>query len=710
MDVIRKLLVITLAGCMMMGFTAAAQADVPSYSTEQARQGEDSFNKYCVSCHGANLTDGSFGPPLAGKPFQGRWAGRSMEELFGYLRAAMPPGLTGQISNSGYISLMAYLLEKNGIKATGVAMPLKLEALSAMLMPGKPVSDQERRRGFSPGGPLSPGIKLPDWPQAPSALANITPVTPAMIANPPPGDWLTWRRSYHDLGFSPLRQINRNNVKNLRLAWSLSLPAGPNAATPLVHDGVIFVHSFGDHVQALNAASGDELWHYGRLLGENTRPGIKRNLALYGDKVYVPTSDNHEVALDMKTGRVIWDQPVTDGNPRWSLTGGPLVADGVVMQGIQGQAPGGAYVIGLDAETGKELWRFHTIPRPGEPGGNSWNGLKVEQRSGGSVWNSGSYDPVLNLAYFGPTPTYDTGPMRDPVHKAGISNDALFTDSTIALNPRTGKLSWYYQHLANDQWDMDWGFERQILDLKVNGSVKKVVFTMGKEAVGDILEADTGKYIASFDLGLQNIITHIDPNTGKKTIDPALIPYGDKPITICPHGGGAKNWIPGSINPGTQVLYMPLVESCAVLLPLEKGQLGLSSGVRFTIRPRPDSDGRYGRIQAIDLNTRKTLWIRRQRAPLTAGVVATAGGVLFTGGLDRTFAAYDQQTGKVLWHTGLTDVPSAAPISYEVNGRQYIAVVVGYGTAWSVTFAALVPEINLPVTSSSAIFVFALPD
>jgi len=709
MNNMRILFVAIVASLLLGGFNAVVQAAVPAYSAAQARQGESSFNKNCASCHGVNLTDGNFGPPLAGKPFQERWAGRSMEELFNYLRSAMPPGLTGQISNGGYISLIAYLLEKNGIKSSAEVMPVKLETLSAMMMPGNPVSDQERRRGWSPGGPISPGVVLPDWPTLPNPLEKITPVTAAMIADPPPGDWLIWRRTYNDQGFSPLQQINRKNVRQLQLAWSLSLPAGPNAATPLVHDGVIFVHSYGDHVQALNAASGDELWHYGRLLGENTRPGIKRNLALYGDKVFMPTSDNHVVALNMTTGRVVWDQPVTDNNPRWSLTGGPLVAEGVVIQGIQGQAPGGAYVIGLNADTGRELWRFHTIPRPGEPGGDSWNGLELEQRSGGSVWNSGSYDPVLDLAFFGPTPTYDTGPMRDPVRQPGITNDALYTDATIALRPATGQLVWYYQHLANDQWDMDWGFERQILDLPVNGVMKKVVVTLGKEAVADILEADTGKYVTSFDLGLQNLITGIDPKTGKKTIDPALIPYGDKPVTICPHGGGAKNWVPGSINPDTRVLYLPLVESCAVLLPLEKGQLGLTSGVRFTIRPRPDTDGRYGRIQAVDLNTRKTLWIQRQRAPQTSGVVDTAGGLVFAGALDRSFSAYDDKTGKVLWRTGLTDVPSAAPISYAVNGKQYIAVVVGYGTAWSVTFAGLTPEINLPQASSSAIFVFALP-
>ena len=691
------------------GVLPAMAQTTPVYTDAQAQQGQDLYDRMCVSCHGPNLTDGTFGPPLTGTSFEQRWAGQPLEQLFTYMRSTMPPGLTGQINPAGYINLLALLLKKNGVKPSTQALPVQMVALTAMVMPGEPLTEQDRLRLWSPGGPLSSGVNLPPWPAPPNPLDHYTPVTQDMLKHPPAGDWLAWRRTYDDLGFSPLKQINRKNVKDLQLAWSLSLPAGPNTATPLVHDGVIFVHAYGDHVQALDAATGNELWHYGRLLGEKTRTGVKRNMALYGNKLYIATSDTHVVALDVKTGRVVWDQPVTDANPRWSLTGGPLIADGVVIQGIQGQVKGGACVVGLDAESGKELWRFHTIARPGQPGGDSWNGLPVEKRSGGSVWTTGSFDPELNLAFFGPAPTYDTGPMTDPVNKPGITSNALYTDSTIALNPRTGKLAWYFQHLANDLWDMDWAFERQILKLPVNGTMRKVIVTAGKEAVFDILDAKTGKYISSFDAGLQNLITAIDPETGFKTIDPALIPHGDRTVTICPHGGGAKNWVPGSIDPDTRILYEPLVESCANLVPMQKGQLGFSSGVRYTIRPPLKSDGLYGRIQAINLDTRKTVWTRRQRAPQTSGVVATAGGLVFAGALDRYFTAYDSRTGKPLWRSRLNDVPSAAPISYQANGKQYIAMVVGYGSGWTVTFPKLTPEIDLPHASSSAIFVFALP-
>jgi len=703
----KKTLLITV---LVLALIAQVQAQTtPTFSNTQARAGETLYNRQCVNCHGPALTDGEFGPPLTGASFEQRWAGRSLANFFTYLRTTMPPGLTGQIEPGGYINLIAFILEKNKVAASTQTLPDSPESLTAMLVPGIASSEQDRLRQWSPGGPIAAGVTLPKWSGSPNPLDTITQVSQTLLNDPPPGDWLTWRRTYDDLGFSPLQEITRVNVRNLQLAWSLNLPAGPNAATPLVHDGVIFVHAYGDHLQALDAATGDELWHYGRLLGEKHRPGVKRNMALYGNRIYMSTSDGHVVALDFKNGHVVWDQPVTDPNVRMSLSGGPLAADGIIMQGVQGSGKGGAYVVGLNADSGKELWRFYTIARPGQPGGDSWNGMPVEERSGGSVWTAGSYDPVLNLAYFGPAPTYNTLPVRDPVNKPGITNNTLYTDATIALRPRTGELAWYFQHLANDQWDMDWAFERQVVELPVDGKPQKVIVTAGKEAVFDIIDAATGKYLSSIDVGLQNLITAIDPETGFKTVDPALIPYGDKTLTICPHGGGAKNWIPGSINPRTRILYEPLVESCADLVPMEKGQLGLTSGVRFTIRPPLKSDGLYGRLQAINLETHQTLWMQRQRAPQTTGVVATAGGVVFAGALDRWFTAYDDSTGKILWRSRLNDVPSSAPISYTARGKQYIAMVVGYGSGHSVTFARLTPEITLPQASSSSIFVFALP-
>ena len=559
-----------------------------------------------------------------------------------------------------------------------------------------------------PGGGLSAGVTLPSAPKKLSPLEKLTPVTDAALVKPSPGDWLTWRRTYDDLGFSPLNQINKRNVSDLRVAWAWSLPNGPNEATPLAHDGILFVHSFGDKVQALDAATGDLLWQYTRELPKDIQPSVKRHISIYGDKLFVPTSDVHIVALDIKTGKIVWDHQVADFKDGFRMTGGPLVAKGKVMIGTGGRAAGGNFIVALDAQTGQEAWRFNVIARPGEPGGETWNGLPLEKRNGASVWTAGSYDPALNLVYFGPGQTYDTAPLLHRVNQRGINNDSLYTDSTLALNPDTGKLVWYFQHQPNDQWDLDWAFERHLIQLP--GVNKTVVVTGGKTAIYDALEADTGKYLFSMDMGLQNVVTAIDPKTGAKTINPNTIPGDGEAKMVCPHAGGAKIWLPSSYNPATKLLYIPLNESCMDLIPVEPGgRASLSTGVRWTLRPRPDSDGKYGRMEAVNLETRKVVWTERQRAPQTTGVLATAGGVVFAGGLDRTLKAYDDATGKELWKIRLNDVPNSSPITYTANGKQYLAVVVGNGGPQAVGFTLLVPEIQNPPDRNAAIWVFELP-
>ena len=471
-----------------------------------------------------------------------------------------------------------------------------------------------------------------------------------MLANPSPNDWLSWRRTHDGLGFSPLVE-HRQDATSARCSsrGRCRCRPGPNTATPLVHDGVIYVHSFGDHVQALDAATGDELWHYARELPSTFRPTVKRNMALYGDKLYVGTSDVHVVALDAKTGAVVWDTADRGGRQRLRLERRTARR---ARQGHAGrERPGSRRRLHRGARCASPARKRGASIRlrgPGEPGGDSWNGLPLDKRTGGSVWTAGSYDAERNLAFFGPAPTYDTGPLRDPIAERGITNDALYTNATIALDPDTGKLAWHFQHVPNDQWDFDWAFERQIVTLPIDGRARRVVLTAGKEAIYDALDLDDGgRYLFSIDLGLQNFITAIDPRTGAKTIDPKLVPSREEAIVVCPHAGGAKSWVPGAINPATRVLFVPLVESCMDLTPVPLEQRGsLSTGVRWTIRPRLDGDGRYGRIQAIDLTTRETLWTERQRAPQTTGVLATAGGLVFAGSLDRVLTAYDDATGQ----------------------------------------------------------------
>ena len=405
--------------------------------------------------------------------------------------------------------------------------------------------------------------------------------------------------------------------------------------------------------------------------------------------------------------------PITEPGSGFGLSGGPLVARGKVMQGVNGQAPGGAYIVALDAQTGAEAWRFYTIARPGEPGGDSWNGLPLEQRTGGSVWTAGSYDAERNLAFFGPAPTYDTGPLRDPAAQRGVTNEALYTNATDCAEPRHGRARLALPARA----------ERSVgLRLGVRAPTRQAAGSTAASATCSSRPARKPSTTRSISTtaaatcsrsisGLQNFITAIDPRTGAKTIDPRLVPSRESPIVVCPHAGGAKSWVPASINPATKVLFVPLVESCMDLTPVPQDQRGsLSTGVRWTIRPRLDSDGRYGRIQAIDLD-------HAQDAVDRAATRAANDGRARDGRRARV-----RRRARPLVH-GLRRRDRQSTLAREIERRaelgadqlcrrtaqQYVAMTVGHGSAHALTFPMLTPEIDLPVVRSSTIWVFALP-
>ncbi len=703
---------------MSLPFSASAQRGGPLpedpayYTIEQAERGEALYQQSCLICHGENLNDGEFGAPLKGTSFSIRWAGASMDALLEQTRE-MPPGQTNSFSGQQYADMIAFILQENDIPAGDENLPSDATALAALFLPGDSLnSGQAVRRRGGPAGGFAPGVVIPEWQPAPNPLTDISEVTQDLLDNPPAESWLTWRGTSNATGFSPLSQINKDNVENLRLSWSLALPAGPNESTPLIHEGVMFVHSYGDNIMALNAVTGDELWHYRHDLADDINPRLMRNISIYGDKIYAATSDRKVIALDMRTGGLVWETEI-DG----AISGGPTVANGVVMQGTMmtrkpNVVPGGGFVQGLDAETGEKLWRFNSIPAPDELGGNSWNGVPFDERNGGSFWVAGSYDPETGLAYFAPSPTYDTALTVNPVNQPGITNDALFTNSTLAIRPETGELVWYFQHINNDQFDADWIFERIITDIDIDGRSRRVSMTAGKQGFYDVNDAATGEYLLSYDMGLQNFILGVDLESGRKIVDMSLYPDDGERKMVCPHAGGGRSWLPGAYNPETQTMYVPAVEVCMDMIPTGEG-LGtgaLTAGYNWMLRPRPDSDGLYGHIQAINVSENMTqAWTERQRAPQSTGVLATAGGLVFAGALDRNLTAYDDMSGEPLWQVRLSDVPNSNPISFAVDGKQYIAIVVGYGGAQTASFGGLVPEITLPATPSSSVWVFELP-
>ena len=693
-----------LTVCCLLLFAAPAIAQDQSlapagFTAEQAAQGEREYNEQCAICHGYSLEGFELAPSLSGNFFSRRWGDKPIEALAANLQR-MPPTVAGGLGARVYSQILAYMLQQNGVTAGATALPEALADLGDLMVPAQALVDPPftpRIPGYASNGPLFPT----------SRLDELSPVSNAMLMNPPADDWLVWRRTHENLGHSPLDQIDTSNVDELRVAWTWSLPPGANMMTPLVHDGVLFAYSFGDVVQAIDAASGDLLWGYQRELISDASPNSKKGVAIYEDKIIVATSDVHLLALDSKTGKLIWDHEIDTGNETdHTIKAAPMVVNGKAIIGLTGQraVAGGNFIVAVDLETGTEAWRFYTIARPDAAGGNSWNGLPLEERTGGSVWTPGSYDAELNLLYFGPAPTYDTDSLRVLANAPNISTDALYTNSTIALNADNGELVWHYQHMRNDQLDHDWAFERQIINLPVNGEMRKTIVTGGKEAIFEALDAATGDYLFSIDLDMQNVITEIDSRTGAKTLNPAAIPEPGQVLAglsmngICPDALGARNMQSTSYNPNSGILYIPMQDTCVNNL----------TGKRWQKYPNPEENGLWGMVKAVDLKTREVLWTTRQFAPPASGNLTTDGGLLFTGSIDRWFKAVDQRSGEILWQQRLDNSPSSYPITYRVDGKQFVAIATNSGSFYANGMERTAGITNPPTGAS--LWVFALPD
>src|SRR6266404_3757910 len=358
-------------------------------------------------------------------------------------------------------------------------------------------------------------------------------VTETMLRNPAPGDWLNWRRTDNAWGYSPLDQINRQNVPRLQLAWSWAMEnTGAQEATPLVHDGVMYLPNPRGVIQALDASTGDLLWEYRpeSAKGQGASGdgnGVQRNIAIFGDKVFGATNDAHIIALDARTGKLAWDTRVADSKLGYGYTSGPIVVRGKVIAGMTGctrYKDDVCFISGHDAATGKEVWRTSTIARPGEPGGETWGDLPLNLRAGSDAWIPGSYDPEANLVYWA---TAQAKPWARAVR--GTDGDALYTNSTLGLDPDTGTIKWHYQHLPGETQDMDEVFESILID----SGGRKSLFKMGKLGILWQLDRTNGAFIHATDLGYQNIL-EVGPQTGKVTYQAGKIPQIGVELEMCP--------------------------------------------------------------------------------------------------------------------------------------------------------------------------------
>lgn len=561
-------------------------------------------------------------------------------------------------------------------------------------------------------------------PAAASAAERpYTPVTDAMLKAPDPADWLMWRRTLNSWGFSPLSQITPQNAAGLRLVWSRQLPSGIFEGTPLVHDGVMYIPEPGDRIEAVDAATGDAIWKFERKYPADFkgRGATKRNIAIYGDLLISTSGDGAVYAVDAKTGKQVWESPVTDYHHQGGPSAGPIVADGKVISGRACAISGGpeaCVMVANDALTGKELWRTHTMPRPGEPGDKTWGGIPWEKRVTVGTWNPPSYDPDLNLIYFGTS-------IASPAPKymlAGNDKDYLYMTSTLALDANTGKIVWHYQHI-HDYWDFDHTFERLLVDTEIApdpkevpwispkikpGEVRKVLTGIpGKTGIIYTLDRKTGEFLWARPTVSQNVLDSIDVKTGKIHNNPAAVFTGpDQALNICPAFTGGKNWPAGAYSPDTNLMYEPLQQLCSVVTSAGpktgEGQLGMAIDYRAVMPPGVTN---VGTIQAFSAKTGDLAWKYEQRAGMMS-LVDTGGGVLFAGDAVGHFRALDDRTGKVLWDVNLTSPVGGFPITYSVGGRQFVAV--GTGTSpEAMGLGRMTPEIS--TQSATQLYVFALP-
>ena len=678
------------------GSTTQSAAPVVTFAS-QVEAGAEAYATNCAICHGANLEGSTLGPLLSGFSWVRRWGTQTPTLLLGNIQANMPPGGNESITEEDYLNIVAHMLQVNGVdgitEALSASSDFVIEDNISRMVAQRNRSEPPAPEGLTVNGNTEDFIPF-------------IPLTDAMLRDPNPADWPMMRRNFYAHSYSPLDQINTETVKTLQLEWVWNMHEGDSEPAPLVYNGIVYLINPGNVIQALDGKTGELIWEH--WTGPANRQDM-RNIAMYNDKIIQATTDARLVALDARTGEQLWETTIADNTKGFSNSSGPIVADGKIINGLAGCSryiPEDCYISAYNANTGELLWQFETIAEMDEPGGDTWGGLDNVFRAGGETWITGSYDPNLRLTYWG---TAQQKPWVPVSRHMTIYDVGLFTNSTVAVNVDTGQLDWYFQHVPAEALDLDEVFERVL----VNRGDDKFVFSIGKHGILWKNDRITGEFIGFKETVFQNAFTDIDPETGAVTyredIQNAQL---NEWTSACPSSAGGKDWHSMSYHPPSGLIIAPLSQTClenaAREIALVQGGGGVGASRKFF--EMPGTNGNLGKVGAYDVDTMEEVWSHQQRASLHTGTISTGGDLVFVGDLDRRFKALDVSTGEILWETRLGTSVQGHPVSFAIEGKQYIAVTTALGgTSPRTVPGVIATEISYP-RWGNAIYVFSLPD